>query len=47
MVFSTGMILLVSGIVGIVAVVLLTVVVNGWLNRKERKLRAQIWREYR
>lgn len=47
MVFSTGMILLVSGIVGIVAVVLLTVVVNGWLNRKERKLREQIRREYR
>lgn len=47
MVFSTGMILLISGIFGIAAVVLLTAVVNGWLNRKERKLREQIWREYR
>ena len=35
MVFSTGMILLISGIFGIAAVVLLTAVVNGWLNRKE------------
>ena len=36
--FQLGMILLVSGIVGIAAVVLLTAVVNGWLNRKETEI---------
>lgn len=46
-VLSSGLLFLIIGVAGLVAVLTASLIIHRWLDRAEKRLRERIWQEYR